>query len=203
MDEKILENHKRYSQRITFYKSLGYDVQKERSFILEKSFPLYGNILEVGTGKGYFTVQLAKEGFKFTSIDISEQEQEFAKLNIKYFGFDKLVDFRIEDAQHLKFDDSSFDVIFAINTLHHLKNPTKVIDELIRIVSFEGKIILSDFNQKGLEIIGRIHTSEGRRHEAGKTTLSEVGNYLEAKGFIVKKFNTAFQDVLIAYHQII
>jgi ubiquinone/menaquinone biosynthesis C-methylase UbiE len=203
LDEKILKNHKRYSQRINFYKNQGYDVQRERSFILEKSFPVYGNILEVGTGKGYFTVQLAKEGFNFTSIDISDQEQEFAKLNIKYFGFENSVDFRIEDARHLSFDDSSFDVIFAINTLHHLKDPIKVLDELIRIISFEGKIILSDFNQKGLEIIGRIHASEGRRHEAGKTTLSETGNYLEGKGFIVKKYNTAFQDILIAYHQII
>ena len=203
MDEKVLENHKRYSQRINFYKDLGYDVLNERNFILEKAYPVYGKILEVGTGKGYFTVQLAKEGFKFTSIDISEDEQEFAKLNIKYFGLENSVDFRLEDAEHLSFDDSSFDIIFAINTLHHLKNSTKVMDELIRILSFEGKIILSDFNQKGLEIISRIHAHEGRRHEAEETTILKVGNYLESKGFIVRKYNTEFQDLLIAYHQII
>jgi 2-polyprenyl-3-methyl-5-hydroxy-6-metoxy-1,4-benzoquinol methylase len=203
LDEKVIENHKRYSQRMNFYKDLGYDVLKERNFILEKAYPVYGNILEIGTGKGYFTVQLAKEGFKFTSIDISKDEQKFAKLNIKYFGLEKNVDFRIEDAEHLSFDDSSYDVIFAINTLHHLKNSAEVIDELIRILSFEGKIILSDFNQKGLEIIGKIHSREGKKHEAGTATVLAVGNYLESKSFIVKKYNTEFQDVLIAYYQII
>ena len=60
MEGRVLENHKRYLERINLYRSFGYDVEKERRFVLEKSVPLYGNILEVGTGKGYFTVELAK-----------------------------------------------------------------------------------------------------------------------------------------------
>ena len=63
MEEKLLENHKIYLERINFYKKFGYDVGEERKFILEKAYPLYGDILEVGTGKGYFTVELAKEGW--------------------------------------------------------------------------------------------------------------------------------------------
>jgi len=203
LEEKLLENHKRYLKRINFYKNFGYDVEKERKFILEKACPLYGDILEVGTGKGYFTVELAKEGYGFTSIDISDEEQEFARLNTKYFGFEKLVDFKIENAEKLSFDDTSFDIIFSINTIHHLINPIKVMDELIRIVTLEGKIILSDFTKEGLEIIDKIHASEGRKHEAGRMILSDISEYLESKRFSIQKHTSRFQDVLIAYRQII
>ena len=199
MEKKLLENHKRYLERINFYKNFGYDVEEERRFILDKACPLYGDILEVGTGKGYFTIELAKQGYSFTSIDISDEEQEFARLNIKYFGFEKLVDFKIENAEDLSFGDSSFDIIFSINTIHHLVNPIKVIDQLTRIITPEGKIILSDFTKEGLEIIDKIHASEGRKHEAGGMTLLDISNYLESKRFSIQKHTSRFQDVLMAY----
>jgi len=203
LEEKLSENHKRYLERINFYKDFGYDVEEERKFILEKSCPLYGDIVEVGTGKGYFTVELAKEGHNFTSIDISEEEQEFARLNIKYFGFEKLVDFRIENAEHLSFDDASFDTIFSINTIHHLTNPVNVIEELIRILTLEGKMILSDFTEDGLKIIDKIHAAEGRVHKAGLANLSDIGNYLERRRFGIQKHKSKFQEILIAYRRII
>lgn len=203
MEEKSLENHKRYLERMSFYRNFGYDVEEERRFILDKAYPIYGDILEVGTGKGYFTVELAKEGYNFTSIDISDEEQEFARLNIKYLGFEKLVNFKIENAENMSFGDSSFDIIFSINTIHHLTNPIKVIDELIRIGTLEGKIILSDFTIEGLEIIDKIHASEGRKHEAGGMTLLDISNYLGSRGFSIQKHTSRFQDVLVAYRQII
>ena len=46
MEEKLSENHKRYSEKVNFYKKFGYDVEEERKFILEKSYPLYGDIAE-------------------------------------------------------------------------------------------------------------------------------------------------------------
>ena len=203
MEAKLLENHKRYLERMNFYKDFGYDVEEERKFIIEKACPLYGDILEVGTGKGYFTIELAKERYNFTSIDISDEEQGFARLNIKYFGFEKYVDFRIENAEGLSFKDCSFDIIFSINTMHHLIHPIKAIDELIRIVSFEGKIVLSDFNKAGLEVVDKIHASEGRKHEASQTNLSELATYLKSKGFNVQKDKTAFHNIIIVYQQTI
>ncbi len=105
-----------------------------------------GNILEVWTGKGYFTVELAKEGYKFVSIDLSGEEQEFARLNIKYFGFEKHVDFRIENAEYLSFGDSSFDTIFSINTIHHLANPVKVKIKGARVLDIQIAGITREVN---------------------------------------------------------
>lgn len=203
MDNEVLENHKLFLERKALYKSFGCDIDKERVFIIEKAQPIYGDILEAGTGKGHFALALAKDGYRFTTFDISEQEQKFAKLNLKYFGLDHLVDFRIENGECLSFKDKSFDIIFSVNTFHHLINPHKVVDELIRLLTFEGKLILSDFTQEGMALMDKIHASEGRKHEVNKTTLADIERYLIEKGFKIDKASTKFQEVLIAYHQLI
>jgi len=199
LEEDLLANHKRYLERKALYSSLGYDVDKERVFILEKAQPLYGSILEAGTGKGHFALELAKAGYSFTTFDISATEQAVAKLNLRYAGLDKQVDFCIENGETLSFQDRSFDVVFSVNTLHHLINPYKVIGELLRVLSFKGKLILSDFTKDGLALMDKIHASEGNKHEAGKTTLSDIEDYLAGKGFRINKASSKFQDVLIAF----
>ncbi|RJO63621.1 MAG: class I SAM-dependent methyltransferase [Candidatus Omnitrophota bacterium] len=199
LEDELLANHKRYLERKALYSSLGYDVDKERAFILEKAQPLYGDILEAGTGKGHFALELAKAGYSFTTFDISETEQAFAKLNLRYFGLENQVDFRIENGESLSFKDKSYDVIFSVNTLHHLTNPCKVIDEFLRVLSFKGKFVLSDFTREGLVLMDKIHASEGNKHEVGKTTLADVERYLTGKGFRITKANSKFQEVLITY----
>ncbi|MFC1808357.1 class I SAM-dependent methyltransferase [Candidatus Omnitrophota bacterium] len=202
MANPALENYKKYCERINYYKGFGYNIEEERSFILEKSYPIYGDILEVGTGKGYFSIELAKEGHSFISVDISEQDQELAKLSMKHFKFEDLVKFKIENAEHLSFDDSSFDIIFSINTIHHLANPIKVIDELVRIVTLEGKIILSDFTKEGLEIMDKSHKKEHKEHEVGKINLTAIEKYLSDKDFNIEKHRSRCQETLIACHPI-
>lgn len=203
MEEELLTNHKRYLERKALYSSLGYDIDKERAFILKKAQPLYGDILEAGTGKGHFALALAKEGYRFTTFDISETEQAFARMNLRYFGLDKQVDFRIENGESLSFPDKSFDIIFSVNTLHHLTNPYGVINELLRILSFEGKLILGDFSREGLALMDKIHAGEGGKHEVSAVTLTDIERYLIEKGFKISKATSKFQEVLIAYHQLI
>ena len=201
--KEVLENHRMYLERMKFYRSFGYDADKEREFILDVAMPVFGNILEVGTGKGYFALLLAREGYIFSSVDISEEEQNFARLNLKYFGLEKFADFRIENAECMSFDDKSFDVIFSINTFHHLANPFKVIDEMIRLITLEGKLVISDFIKEGLDLMNKIHKSESRIHQVSGVDLSEIEKYLAGAGFTIKKEESKYQQVLIAYHQIV
>jgi len=203
MEKEVLENHKSYLARKELYLSLGYDVDKERVFIIKQAEPIQGNILEAGTGKGHFALELAKAGYRFTTFDISKTEQDFAKLNLKYFGLDQHVVFLIENGESLSFKDKSFDIIFSINTVHHLVNPYKVLDELIRLLTFKGKIVLSDFNKKGLMLMDKIHAIEGHKHEVSKVSLSDIKNYLTNKGFHIQQASTQYQEVLIAQKGVI
>ncbi len=197
MEKEVLENHKRYLERVNYYRSFGYDLEKEREFILDKSLPISGEILEIGTGKGHFALALAKRGFNFTSIDISKDEQEIAMLNLCYSGLEKQAILKIEDAERLSFLNSSFDTIFSINVFHHLERPLVVLDEIIRLLRHGGKVVLSDFSDKGLEIINACHTNEGRTHDYFKNRLEEAKKYFIDKGFTINDCASTVQSVLI------
>ncbi len=198
MDNELSENHKRYLERKALYKSFGYDVDRERDFILKQAEPVSGRILEAGTGKGHFALVLAKAGYSFVTFDISPEEQRFAKLNIMYFGFDKQVDFRIENGEKTSFASGNFDVVFSVNVLHHLRNAYQVIDELIRLISTQGKLILADFTEEGFKVMDKIHGLEGNSHEVGQVSMQDAESYLIKKGFLAKKAKSVYQCVLIA-----
>ncbi len=198
MNNELLENHKRYLERKALYKSFGYDVDKERHFILKQAEPVSGKILEAGTGKGHFALALAKAGYSFVTFDISPEEQRFAKLNIKHFGFENQVDFRIENGEKTSFPSTSFDVVFSVNVLHHLRNAYQVIDELLRLISSQGKLILADFTAEGFKVMDKIHGIEGNTHEVCKVSLDDAEGYLIKKGFLVERKESVYQCVLIA-----
>jgi len=198
LEKEIVENHKRYLERIALFKRYGYDVEKERNFIVELSKPLDGKILEAGTGKGYFALALAKEGRPFVTFDISADEQRLAKLNLAYYGFNALVDFKIENAEHTSFSNGSFDIIYFINVLHHLQNPYKVADELLRILSSNGKLIVADFTEAGFKTMDTIQALEGKTHETGEVFLSDIELYLREKGFSMTRVIIGLQEVLLA-----
>jgi ubiquinone/menaquinone biosynthesis C-methylase UbiE len=202
MEEEILENHRRFLERKALYKKLGYDIDRERGWIIKKAQPISGKILEVGTGKGYFALLLAQAGYHFTSIDISQEEQQYARLNLKYFSLEESVDFRIENAEQLSFKNSSYDLIFSINTFHHLKDPFTVLDEFVRVVTPTGKIVLADFSTEGFKIVARMHQSENRVHEVNHSNLTGLEKNLREEGFFVKKYRSKFQQILIADHQL-
>jgi len=198
MRKDVVENHKKYQERLDRYRDFGYDVDHERDFIIEKSKPFSGNILEAGTGKGYFTLALARAGCKFFSLDISAAEQKFALLNLMYYGVQQQVTFLVANVESIPCHDGFFNVVFAVNMVHHLSSVDTVCDEFIRILAPDGKIVLSDFNEKGLAILDKIHEREGRRHDVSGGTLADVKAVLAGRGFTITEYHTELQDMLVA-----
>ena len=160
--EEVLENHKRYLERKRLQAQFGCNVDEERTFILRQAGKLSRKILEAGTGKGYFSVILAKNGYRFVSFDISKTEILFAMMNLAYYRLEKSVNFRIENEEKISFSDGMFDVVFSINTLHHIDNIESSLNELVRVLSSKGKIILSDFTEKVFCLVDKVQLLEGK-----------------------------------------
>ncbi|NLN39553.1 MAG: class I SAM-dependent methyltransferase [Smithella sp.] len=196
--EELAENNRRYLERVELYRELGYDVDEERSFVIEKALPVSGRILEAGTGKGYFSLTLARAGFSFTTCDISAGEQRYARMNLAYYGLDAQVSFEVADLEQLPCKDGSYDVIFAVNLLHHLASLEPAVKEMMRVLSGEGKIILADFNEKGMAVLDKLHAQDGRVHEVGEATIGAAGDFLKQHGFFISIHPGAHQDVLVA-----
>lgn len=197
-EKELIDNHQSYLERVALYKKFGYDVDRERTFTIEKARPFSGNILEVGTGKGYFTLALAQAGFNFFSFDISAEEQRYALLNLMYHGLQQQVAFGLADVECIPCDDGFFNVIFAVNMIHHLSSVRKACKELVRILSPSGKIVLSDFNAHGLAIVDKIHEMDGRKHELKSGTMADARAGLMEHGLIIKEYESSAQVLLVA-----
>ncbi|MDI6844819.1 MAG: class I SAM-dependent methyltransferase [Candidatus Saccharicenans sp.] len=185
-------------RRRQIYATFGYNIEKEREAVIQVAGELSGRILEAGTGKGHFAAALASRGHRLVSFDISEEQLEIARENLASRGLAHLVELRKEDGERLSFPDSSFDLIFSVNMVHHLENPWKVISELIRVLAPGGKLVISDFSQEGLEMMDKVHRLEGGKHEVGPAGLDQVEEFLKGKGFQVERSSTRFQVTLVA-----
>jgi len=79
--------------------------------------------LDVGCGNGIFTVPFAKLSDNVLGIDNSEN---LLKANPH-------PNVRLGDAMRLDLPDSSFDVVFEANILHHIADPEAAIREMVRV----------------------------------------------------------------------
>ncbi|MCK4251601.1 class I SAM-dependent methyltransferase [candidate division WOR-3 bacterium] len=96
------------------------------------------NILEIGCGLGLFAISMASKGARVSAIDISEYAIKTAKQKATKENLE--IDFRIMDAESLKFRNNDFELIYGISILHHL-DLKRVIPEIKRVIKIGGKAI--------------------------------------------------------------
>lgn len=101
--------------------------------------------LDVGTGAGFYSFLLADMGFEVTGVDYSQNMIDNAIANSKNLGY-KDIKFIKMDAQDLKFEDCSFDLIISRNVTWTLPDPKKAYAEWCRVLAPGGKIVNFDAN---------------------------------------------------------
>jgi ubiquinone/menaquinone biosynthesis C-methylase UbiE len=182
--------------RLKLFKKYGYDIPLARKFIIRKAKILGGRVLEVGTGRGHMAIALAKNGLKLVSVDLDRKAQDAARLKLKSLKLNKLVSLVTMNAEKLKYKDNSFDYVISVNFIHHAKNPVKCLKEMIRVA--KNKIIIADLNKRGERIMGKVHALDGHRHAESKMSLSEIKEYLNKAGLLVKVYKDICQAVITA-----
>ncbi len=196
--KEIEENHLRFFERKELYKGKGIDYLRSRNFILEKASPMNGDILELGSGTGHTTIALAKAGYKFISIDRDVGSLRTAALNVAYEDLLSHVEFHQMDGTKLDFDEESFDNVIAVNLFHHIENIDGVLAEIDRVLRPLGKVILADFNQRGMEIVNGVHKDEGHAHEDSGIGREDIGRYFSKLGYYIKNYDDDYHWLLVA-----
>ncbi|HEY41189.1 MAG TPA: class I SAM-dependent methyltransferase [Dehalococcoidia bacterium] len=88
---------------------------------LEKYLPPSGSVLDIGTGAGAYTLELARRGYTVTAVDISSKLIELCKQRVSDAGLEKSVRFIVADARDLSdVKDDNFDAVLLMGPLYHL-----------------------------------------------------------------------------------
>jgi ubiquinone/menaquinone biosynthesis C-methylase UbiE len=198
--EEINESRKRYQERIAVYRSFGHDRENAMRFVVDTADPITPPVLDVGTGKGFAAVEIARRGVPVVSVDSSTDEVRFAYLNARAAGVDSLIEFNVLDANDLPFDDGHFNLVTMVNVLHHLDDFGGILGEISRVLTPGGRFLIADFTERGFEILDRVHEIDGRVHDRrNKFKIEDVAQALPAVGMECTGRDTRFQEcVMIA-----
>ena len=96
------------------------------------------SLLDIGCADGTTTRQIKKilPSTKVTGVDLYKKAINHAKKRTNK------IKFIYGDVHNLPFDDSSFEMLTAIETLEHLHNPNQALAEIYRVLKPDGHLII-------------------------------------------------------------
>ena len=165
------------------WEQISKNIKKRNIFVIARYkvvLDLIGNeikdkkVLDVGCGDGVLVYFLAQKGADITGIDVSERAIKFAKEKCRSF---KNADFSVGSVYKLPFKDRSFDHIISSEVIEHLEYPEKILFEIKRVWTSEGKIIISTpirFTKKPLD---KMHYQEFFEEEFENLLEKHFSNY--------------------------
>lgn len=118
-------------------------------------------VLELATGTGLIAKNIADSARRVIATDYSEKMIVQAKKGKKPYN----VQFSVQDACDIQFDDDTFDAVVISNALHIMPEPQKALSEIKRVLKHDGILIAPTYTHgkmsskrkllsKGLRLVG-------------------------------------------------
>ncbi len=151
MDGGLVAHRKKQSARDRFgrrsdaYSKSGILSNKDHlNLIIDLASPEESDsVLDIATGNGFLAFEFAEKVSRVIGCDMTEDMLDIAESIRKERKLDNVA-FEVMDAESLRFEDGSFDIVSCRFAFHHFTNPKKVISEMVRVCRNGGEIVLVD-----------------------------------------------------------
>ncbi len=111
-------------------------------------------VLEIGSGSGWFSIEMARRGYDITAVDLSEKNLE------RISETEPGVKTRVGDAYKLPFEEERFDWIVCNEVLEHLEHPAKALAEWKRFLTPNGRVLITTPYREKIQYTLCIHCNK-------------------------------------------
>jgi len=169
----------------------------------------FSRVLDIGGGLGLFSMNFKLNFPTSKVIILDKSKHEGIKEILTKFPTLKITDYVQEDIQNkTSFEKSSLDLIFALDILEHVENPSIAIDEILRILKEDGLLFISVPTESVLlklvrRLIGTIKNIQVNPHWLGMVSSEkEFFKILQQKNIKIilkRKYPFQFLPRLFSY----
>ncbi len=105
-------------------------------------------VLEIGVGMGADYLEWLKAGAIVTGIDLSPASLDKTRQRCQRAGL--VADLRVADAEHLEFDDNTFDLVYSYGVMHHSPDTQQCLREAWRVLRPGGQLKIMLYHHPSL-----------------------------------------------------
>ena len=100
-------------------------------------------VADLGCGDGHLTLEVARWAARVIAVDLSRPVLDQARALAASQQVTN-VEWRLGDIEELPIDDGAADVALLSQALHHAYDPCKALQEAVRVVSDNGRVLVLD-----------------------------------------------------------
>jgi ubiquinone/menaquinone biosynthesis C-methylase UbiE len=107
------------------------------------------DVLEIGCGIGTDGIEFARNGARYTGVDLTPKSTELAAERFGLFGVPGR--FEVANAEEcLPFADNCFDHVYSFGVIHHSPAPERIIREIYRVLRPGGTLTVMLYNRSSI-----------------------------------------------------
>ena len=102
------------------------------------------HVLDMGCGPGFFSIILARAGYRVTAADYTPAMLDEARTNARNESVEQAIDFCRMDAENLEVASDTFDIVVSRNLTWNLPHPDAAYAEWLRVLKPGGMLLNFD-----------------------------------------------------------